>query len=208
MPGSVTEAVDGRVGRAARSRAAICDACLDLVQEGVLRPSADQIAERAGLSRRSIFYHFADLGELYDAVVEAGIARCAPLLKEIPREIAVSNRIEQLIGARSKFFEATAPFTRALTAQSLMGPASEQARRVALEALDLQKRDIERLLGDELEGLSREARVEAIEAMSAATAAPAWEYLRRSRGLSLPKARDVMKRTVRALLRDAGVRIP
>ena len=48
------EAVDGRVTRTLRSRLAICDACLDLVQEGVLQPGADQIAERAGVSRRSI----------------------------------------------------------------------------------------------------------------------------------------------------------
>lgn len=64
--------------RLLRSRRAICDACLDLVQEGVLQPGAEQVAERAGLSRRSIFYHFRDLAELYDAVVEAGMQRCAP----------------------------------------------------------------------------------------------------------------------------------
>ena len=59
--------LDGRLNRALRSRRAICDACLDLVQEGVLQPSADQIADRAGVSRRSIFYHFSDLAALYDA---------------------------------------------------------------------------------------------------------------------------------------------
>ena len=69
MATSAAQGLDGRQSRTARSRLAICEACLDLVQEGALQPSADQIAERAGLSRRSIFNHFADLAELYDAVV-------------------------------------------------------------------------------------------------------------------------------------------
>ena len=41
--------LDGRQSRTARSRLAICEACLDLIQEGVLQPSADQVAETARL---------------------------------------------------------------------------------------------------------------------------------------------------------------
>jgi len=97
----VSEAgVDGRLSRTMRSRLAICEACLDLVQEGVLQPSADQVAERAGVSRRSIFNHFADLAELYDAVVEVGMQRCAPLLEEIASSGPVAQRIERLVEVR------------------------------------------------------------------------------------------------------------
>ena len=77
------ERLDGRQSRTLRSRRALCEACLDLVQEGVLQPSADQIAERAGLSRRSVFNHFSDLSALYDDVVEAGLRRCAPLRRSM-----------------------------------------------------------------------------------------------------------------------------
>ena len=42
----------------------------------------------------------------------------------------------------------------------------------------------------------------AVEAISAATSAVLWEYLRRSRGNSIPRARAVMKRTVASILRD------
>jgi len=38
----------------------------------VLRPSADPIADRTGLSRRSIFYPFSDLAWLHDAGVVLG----------------------------------------------------------------------------------------------------------------------------------------
>ncbi len=202
----VSAAVDGRVDRVMRSRLAICDACLDLVQEGVLQPSADQIADRAGLSRRSIFYHFKDLAELYDAVAEAGIHRYAPLLKAIPSEGSVAERVEQLAEARSKFFEATAPVTRALTAQALVGAASTQARRVSKDALDRQRDDVESVFGPDLAHLDASARAETIEALSAAVSPPMWEHLRRGRGLSMARARAVLSRTLSALLRDAGVR--
>ena len=88
-----------------------------------------------------------------------------------------------------------------LTAQSLVGPASQQARRVSLEALGLQREQVERLFLSDLDGLSAEVRSETVEAMSAATSPLTWEYLRRSRGLSMQRARAVVKRTISALLR-------
>ncbi len=200
--------VDGRISRTVRSRLAICEACLDLVQEGVLQPSADQIADRAGLSRRSIFNHFSDLAELYDAVFEVGMQRCAPLLVEIPQDEPVPRRVEALTAARSKFLEATAPFTRALTAQSLGGPATEQAVRVSRLALDQHRRDVANLFRAELDGLPLQTQQELVEAMAVATSPLTWEYLRRSRGLSLSRARAVIKRTLTALLRDAPVDLP
>ena len=196
---------DGRQTRTVRSRLAICEACLDLVQEGVLQPSADQIALRSGVSRRSIFNHFTDLAELYDAVVEVGMQRCAPLLDEISEAEPVSRRVERLVEVRSKFLEATAPFTRALTAQALVGPAADQARRVSQEALRLQHQEVERLFRRELEALAPPERLEISEALSAATSPVQWEYLRRSRGNSLSFARAVIRRTLVSILRDVGV---
>jgi len=206
VPQRTIEGVDGRLSRTVRSRLAICEACLDLVQAGVLQPSADQIAERAGLSRRSIFNHFGDLAELYDAVVETGMQRCAPLLKEVPLDLPVGRRVERLTDGRSKFLEATSPFTRSLTAQMLMGrEGGEQAWRVSQAGLREQHREVERLFGAELAHLSGEDRREILEAMSVALAPLGWEYLRHSRGLSMTRARGVVRRTLMSLLRDAGV---
>jgi AcrR family transcriptional regulator len=205
VPSASVQPLDGRQSRTARSRLAICEACLDLVQEGALQPSADEIAERAGVSRRSIFNHFADLAELYDAVVDVGMQRCAPLLEEISEHEPVAHRVERLVEVRSRFLEATAAFTRALTAQALVGPAADQAIRVSREALRLQHQEVERLFGRDLLGLPPAERAEVLEALSAALSPLQWEYLRRSRGNSLVRARAVLKRALTAILRDAGV---
>ena len=205
MEPAASEVRDGRQGRSARSRLAICEACLDLVQEGELQPGADQIALRAGVSRRSIFNHFADLAELYDAVVEVGIKRCAPLLEEISEKQPVARRVEHLVEVRSKFLEATVAFTRALTAQALVGPAADQAMRVSRESLQRQHQDVERLFAHELLGLRPAVRAEVLEAMSAALSPLLWESLRSSRENPPARARAVIKRTLRSILRDAGV---
>lgn len=205
MASSAAEALDGRQSRTARSRRAICEACLDLVQEGALQPSADQVAERAGVSRRSIFNHFSDLAELYDAVVEVGMQRCAPLLTQIPADGPVGRRVEQLVTVRSSFLEAAAPFTRALTAQALVGPATDQALRVSRHALRLQHREVEHLFERDLSHLPAAERAEVLEAISAALSPLHWEDVRHGRGSSMSRARAILQRTLRAILRDAGV---
>jgi AcrR family transcriptional regulator len=204
MARSSPAAVDEPLDRPARSRLRISEACLDLLREGVLQPSADQIAARAGLSRRSIFYHFADLAALYDAVVEAGMQRYAPLLREIPTDLPVGSRVAAVAEVRADFFEATAPFTRALTVQSLVGTAGDEARRVSREALAAQRADITRLFGPDLDGLEADERSETLEALAAAAGAPTWEHLRRGRSLAPAAARRVVTRTLRAILRDVG----
>ncbi len=192
---------------ATRLRRAICEACLDLVQEGVLQPRADQVADRAGVSRRSVFNHFRDLAELYDAVVEAGMRRYAARLEPISPDGSAAERAERLVRARSSFFEATAPFARALTAQMLVGSARDQALRVAQQALEQQRIVVERLFAEELVGLAPAARMAMREALTAAVSQPTWDQLRHIRGLSVSRARAVVLRTLLALLRDAGASI-
>ena len=46
---------DGRLRRGERSREAIVAALFELVGEGVLQPTAQQVAERAGVGIRSVF---------------------------------------------------------------------------------------------------------------------------------------------------------
>lgn len=60
--------VDGRRLRSERSRQAIIDAAMALMEAGVLVPTAQQIAEQAGVGIRSFFRHFDDMEALYRAV--------------------------------------------------------------------------------------------------------------------------------------------
>ena len=196
--------LDGRLGRTLRSRQAICDACLDLVEEGVLQPSADQVAQRAGVSRRSIFNHFSDLTALYDAVVKAGLRRCAPLLEEMPRGLPLRERATRLAAMCARFHEATTPFRRSTVAQSLVGPLREEAQRVSQRLLREERDGVAALFAGELARLGATERAELTEALAAVVSPATWEHLRASRGLSAARARAIMQRSLLALLRDAG----
>ncbi|HEY6131901.1 MAG TPA: helix-turn-helix domain-containing protein [Halioglobus sp.] len=58
-------APDGRRLRSERSRQAIIDAMLELVEEGLLVPTAQQVSARAGVGIRSVFRHFSDMESLF-----------------------------------------------------------------------------------------------------------------------------------------------
>ena len=64
-------ALDGRRLRRDRNREAVVQALLELYREGNLTPSTDEIAERAGISARSLFRYFDDV----DALVRTAVAR-------------------------------------------------------------------------------------------------------------------------------------
>ena len=71
MPESVEpEVVDGRRARSERSKQAIIDASLALMEEGNLIPTAQQISDKAGVGIRSFFRHFEDMETLFATIDE------------------------------------------------------------------------------------------------------------------------------------------
>src|SRR5690606_27488921 len=71
---------DGRLTRAARTRASVVEALLTLNDEGNLRPTARDIATKAGVSLRSLYVHFDDLEALFLAASRRQGERLAELL--------------------------------------------------------------------------------------------------------------------------------
>lgn len=59
--------MDGRTARAERTRNAIVDAHLALIDEGDLNPTGERIAERAGISPRTLWTNFKDMETLFAA---------------------------------------------------------------------------------------------------------------------------------------------
>ena len=56
---------DGRIKRSERSRQLIIDAMLVLIDEGNLIPTAQQVADRAGVAIRTVFRHFTEMEKLF-----------------------------------------------------------------------------------------------------------------------------------------------
>ena len=61
--------VDGRSLRRQRNRDAVVEAAFELIGERRTTPTIDEVAERSGLSARSVFRYFDDTDDLISAVI-------------------------------------------------------------------------------------------------------------------------------------------
>ena len=96
---------DGRRLRRALNREAVVDALLDLYTEGNLRPSTDEIAERAGISPRSLFRYFEDADDLAGEAVTRQLGRAMPFLPiGAGPDDPFGTRVEALVDQRLRLF--------------------------------------------------------------------------------------------------------
>jgi AcrR family transcriptional regulator len=189
---------DGRSARGVRTRTAIADATLSLLEAGVLQPTAPQVAERAGVSLRSVFQHFADMEGLYATVAERQIERIMSTVRRVPRDGPVADRVVAFVAERARMHEAVTPVRRAALHVEPLSP--EIAKRLQ-SVRQLGRKEVDRVFAIELSSRTAPQRRELAEALTAAASWSAWETLRAHQGLSVAQARRVMQRTVTALLK-------
>lgn len=197
MEGKPVARIDGRLARSERSRRAVVAALLDLFEEGELRPTAAQIAQRAGVSLRSVFQHFESLETLFAAAADLQMERLAPLLVPIPTAGSFSGRLTMLVTRRSRVLEAIAPVRRA---SLRVEPFSNEVRTRLELARARGRKEMERVFARELGALPPAERRDVAAALGAAASWSTWEHLRRHQGLSVERARKVLARTIAALL--------
>src|SRR5436190_14531267 len=107
--------VDGRRQRTQITRQNIVDAWIALQTEGNMRPSMQQIAERAGVSLRTAFQHFPEKGQLRQAILDELTRqhRVDPPPAEIAMHSALDARMKRFLEIRTKQLEALTPHRRA-----------------------------------------------------------------------------------------------
>jgi TetR/AcrR family transcriptional regulator of autoinduction and epiphytic fitness len=89
---------DGRNMRRRRNRDAVITALIDLIREGDLSPTVAKIADRAGVSHRSIFRYFDDLEDMARTAIETELRDAAPFAT-IPNagEGTLEHRIDEIV---------------------------------------------------------------------------------------------------------------
>lgn len=188
---------DGRTVRAERTRQALVDALLALLDEGQLRPTAERIAERAGVSERSLFQHFADREVLYQAVAVQQFERILPTLKPIDVSLPLPDRIDAFADQRSRLLEAVTPVRRAAL---LLEPDSEVVSHWLGKTRRSKAAEAERVFSAELDRVPPGERPVLRAALAATSAWTFWEALRAHQGLSVERARAALHATLTALL--------
>jgi AcrR family transcriptional regulator len=193
-------AIDGRTARAVRTRENIVDACIALVDEGDVRPTAQRVAERAGVSVRSVFQHFDDLEGLYAAIAERLVDRLAGVRSVVDPALPLPERIGTMVRSRSRLLEAVTPIRRAAAVHA---PFSHEVRARLQAGHNMLRSQLERVFADELTKLEDRERLELLDALDTTLSWPSWENLRTLNGRSEDEARVVLERMVTAMLLPA-----
>jgi len=192
-------ALDGRLARGERARTAIVDALLALIDRGDLRPSAARIAERAGVSLRSVFQHFSDIESLFAAAASRQAERLAPLVGSVPNEGPLATRVAVFVRRRARLLESIAPVRRAAI---LMEPFSSELQGRLGAFRRLKADEVRRVFATELARRAPAARRRLLAALVAAASWSTWQALREHQGLSQAEARRVQRLMIETLLRS------
>jgi TetR/AcrR family transcriptional regulator of autoinduction and epiphytic fitness len=196
-------AVDGRHARSERSRQAMVDALLELLREGVLRPSSAQIAERAGVTQRTLFNQFGDMDSLVTAAAGRQVHR---YLDRQPGAGTgtVEERVTRYCLGIERLLEETMHVRWAVLANPGAPPTGVQVVRGALHVTRGRLREA---FSAELEPLDPTTRDEVLDALEIETDPVVWRLRRLQQELTVDESRAVLQRAMLALLRDVASRL-
>jgi len=196
---SVTDA-GPRSARAEKTRIAIADALLSLIDEGDLQPTATRIADRAGISLRLIYHHFGDLEALFREAAERETVRLISRVHPVATDLEFPERLDAFVEQRCSLLEWMTPVCRAAALHAPFSATLQAARTNATAAGD---HELKRVFATEIERLPAERRAPIVDALCMATSWNAWDELR-MRGRSETESREAIRTTLLVLLGSPG----
>ena len=196
----MTEVADGRSARRERNRNAVLDALVELTVEGTDAPSIDDIADRAGVSYRSVYRYFKDRSEMMDAATDRALAWIQPLLMSASGPVALSDpldhRIDSIVDARVELYVQIADMIRSAMIQSF---SNRRINDVFLNSRQVSRRQIDERFTAELQVFSERERELRITSIDQVLSFQAIDYVMFERG----HTREELERYLRGALRAA-----
>jgi AcrR family transcriptional regulator len=178
--------------RSERSRQAIIEAAVALMEEGVLVPTAQQISERAGVGIRSFFRHFEDMESLFVAVDNQLRDGYEALFRGGDREGTLEERLEHAVERHGNAYDSLRHLYLASQAQLWRSDVVRKSYNKGQRGL---RRDLDDWL-PELLGLPKDVR----EAVDAVASFDMWHRLRAQQGLSKKASADIVTSLLKSLI--------
>ncbi len=190
--------VDGRVARRQRNIDAVLDVVIEMFGEEALFPTMEQVANRSGLSLRSLYRYFADPAELLEAAIDRNLALGGEIIALPPPDgRSFETRLADFVDARVRLFEEFGAVARAARANALHHQRVRDQQADGTRDLRMQ---FETQFRAELDRRKRAERDSALAAGDALTQLQSIDYLRRQRQLSAAETRAVLVASLRSLL--------
>ena len=192
---------DGRRASRLRNRDAVVEALFACYLEGNFRPNAQEIAERSGVSRRSVFRYFDDLEDLQRSAIVLHFARVAHLVA-LPGDLdaPLCTRVEQISEHRARLYHAITPVSRVSRLNAPFVPFVADRLKIGASFLSWQ---VELQFRNELGSLPSDERAELLGAADAVCSFEFFEHLTVSRGLTPVQIKAIVSRTLSALFASA-----
>ena len=165
---------------------------LEFARQGDAQPSAEAVAERAGVGRRTVFRLFNDMESLYremHAVMMASIED----IKAIPISgDTVGERLACVIERRVRLYEEIMPIKSAADTQRWQSRFLQEAHE---DVVGLLRQMLQFLLPKEIK-----EDADTFEALDAVLSLDTWRRLRHDQNLSVKSARRVWEKMVAAII--------
>jgi TetR/AcrR family transcriptional regulator, regulator of autoinduction and epiphytic fitness len=185
-----------------RNREAVVDALLDFYREGNLRPSTDEIAERVGLSPRSLFRYFDDVDDLAGAAVARAQSRVLNLLAvEAEPDSERSLRVKALVDQRFRVFDAVG---HAATVTRLRAPFQPVLATTLQENRAFFRLQVADLFAAELSALPSARARDVLAALDVLTSYESYDLLLHDQNLTASQAKSALVQSITGAL-DSGM---
>lgn len=176
-------AVDGRRLRREQNRQLVIEALVSLYEDGHFQPSAAEVAERSGLSPRSVFRYFDDTEDLVRAAVQHHLDRARPLLPiEIAVDAPLGEKLAELVRRRIGLWEVVGPAARVAR---MRAPVNDVLAVELRRNRAAQRAQIERLLAPELGAMPIERRRRALATADVLCSWETFDMLRHDQELTV-----------------------
>ena len=196
-----TERIDGRRQRTQVTRANIVQAAIALQNDGHMRPSMQQIAQRAGVSLRTAFQHFPEKHQLTHAVLDelTRLNRADPPPPALAEHSALEARMQEFLRIRCHRLEGLSPHRRA---SNSMIATSKLLQDHRIKVRQRYRNEVETWFAAEFDGLAAASRRKWLVAIATLVDWEMWQSLRTYPSRSLAEAREALTLLLRAALRQ------
>ncbi len=191
------ERLDGRRARREQNVDAVVESMLDLLGEGQLNPAAAAVAERSGVSLRSVFRYFDDMDSLTERAIARQMERAAPYFDLLDASGSLEDRVAALAHHRVVQHAALAPYARVAVLRSTEFPAVARGLSARRDAL---RRQVEALFAAELDALADQERDDVLATLEAVSSFEVVDTLATHRGLAADRVEAVLGRALLAVL--------
>lgn len=144
---------DGRHARRDRGKQVAIEAAIEIFREGGVIESMAQLAERSGISERTLFRYFTNQDGLIDAVANYAFPQLAEYFTIEPPAGSLEDRMRALVNLRIRHAQVAGPMARTLERFARQFSIAAELRRGREEFFHQQMLI---WLGDDAHGLSDE----------------------------------------------------